>query len=402
MLTLALLAVVAQAPAPQRVTLVFGGDVIPHEPLKAVAKRRAQAGEAGSLNHEGWDDLLGALAPVLQRSDFAVVNLEAPVVTVKKPEQGPLLFSAPPALLGALKAAGVDVATFANNHCLDQHREGIVSTRAHLEAAGLRSAGADVNAERAWTPLLLEKDGLRVGLLAVGRFLNGFNNKPDEALPHVPVVPYAQAPIIGGRSVEGFLETVGARAREVDALVVFIHWGTEYTPAPTPEDRLLAKQLLDAGAFAVVGHHPHVLQPVEYVERADGTRGLVAFSLGNLLSNQDFADARSAKRDGLLLELELVRDAPGSPVRLERIAGVPVSTEHRAGRGQRRTVQAVPLEDELAAIDGRLVELAESHDRKSKVERRGLEARRQVALERLARIASFLRPAAPKRVEAAP
>lgn len=389
MLPFVLLLAVAQAPAPQRVTLVFGGDVIPHEPLKDVAKARAREADGGVSGHDGWASMLDGLAPALERSDFAIVNLEAPIVTLARPETGGWLFSGPPALLGALKAAGVDVATFANNHCLDQHREGIVSTREHLEAAGLRSAGADLDAARAWAPLVLEKNGLRVGVLAVTRFLNGFNNKKDEALPHVPAVPYDDTPIGGGRSVEAFLAHVRAQAQAVDALVVFIHWGAEYKPAPAPEDRRLAQQLLDAGAFAVIGHHPHVLQPVEYLARADGTRGLVAFSLGNLLSNQDPGDPRSPKRDGLLLELELVRDAPGEPVRLERATGVPLVTAHR-GRGRARSVKVVRVEAELAELDTRLLELAARTDKAAKAERRRLEAERRVLLERSARIASFL------------
>lgn len=390
MLSAALLAVLAQAAPPQRVTLVFGGDVIPHEPLKQVARRYARAGPEGSLNHDGWDHVVAPLAPVLRRSDFAVVNLETPIVVLKRPETGEMIFNAPPALLGALKAAGVNVATFANNHCLDQHREGIVSTRAYLAAEGLLSAGCDVDAARAWAPLVLEKDGLRVGLLPVTRWLNGFHNKKDEALPHVPAVPYKAEPITGGRSVEDFLALVKARAAEVDALIVSIHWGAEYKFAPAPEDRKLAQQLLDAGAFAVIGHHPHVLQPVEYLERSQGGRGLVAFSLGNLVSNQDYADPRGAKRDGLLLELELVREAPGAALRLERVTGVPVATENRLGDGKRRNVQAVLLDEELAAVEERLVELAGRTERAAVEERRRLAVRRQVALERLARIAGFL------------
>lgn len=394
MLSVALVTLLAQAPSPQRVTLVFGGDVIPHEPLKQVARRYARQGPEGSLNNDGWDHVIAPLSPVLRRSDFAIVNLETPIVTVKRPETGDMVFNAPPALLGALKAAGVDVATFANNHCLDQHREGIVSTREYLAAAGLLSTGCDVDAARAWTPLVLEKDGLRIGLLAVTRWLNGFHNKKDESLPHVPAVPYKAEPITGGRSEADFLALVKARAAEVDALIVSIHWGAEYKFAPAPEDRKLAQQLLDAGAFAVIGHHPHVLQPVEHLERSQGGRGLVAFSLGNLVSNQDYADPRGAKRDGLLLELELVREAPGAALRLERVTGVPVATENRLGDRKRRNVQAVLLDEELAAVEDRLVELAGRPERAAVDERRRLLLRRQVAMERLARISSFLPGAA--------
>jgi poly-gamma-glutamate synthesis protein (capsule biosynthesis protein) len=374
--------------APARVTLVFGGDIIPHDPVKYVAAQRARAGD--DPNNEGWDHVLGPLAPVLQRADFAVVNLETPVVVLKKPETGEMVFNARPALLGALKRVGVDVATFANNHCLDQHREGITATRGYLEEAGLLTAGAGKDAETAWTPVVLEKQGLRIGILAVTRWLNGFNNKKDETLPHVPAVPYATEPIIGGRKVDELLATIRERAAEVDVLIVSIHWGAEYKFAPAPEDRKLAQQMIDAGAFAIIGHHPHVLQPVEFLERSRGGKGLVVYSLGNLLSNQDFDDVNGAKRDGLLVELELVRETPDGAVRLESLRGVAVATENTLGRGKQRNVQAQLLDDELAAIEERLVDLAGRSDAATRKEQKSLEARRKVGLARRGRIAGFL------------
>lgn len=384
MTSLVLLTLLSQVP--ERLTFVFGGDVIPHDPVKDVAKRHALPADGGTSNHDGWDHVFGPLAPALRQADFAVVNLETPIVQLKRPEKGDMIFHGPPAMLAAMKQAGVSVATFANNHCLDQHREGITATRAFLRDAGLLSAGADVDEASAWTPLVLEKRGLTVGLLAVARFLNGFNNTKDPAQPHVPVVAYPKEPITGSHSIEQLLDTVRARSTEVDAFVVFIHWGDEYRTAPRADDRELAKALLDAGATAVVGHHPHVLQPVEWVERSDGTKGLVAFSLGNLVSNQDFGDAKGLKRDGLLLELELSRPAPGAKAVVSRVRGVPVFTENRLGASKRRNVQPVLLDDEVAAMQARLSELEGRVDKAAKAEKQGLSRRLAIATARLARI----------------
>ncbi|MEW6435396.1 MAG: CapA family protein [Myxococcota bacterium] len=384
MTPLLVLTLLSQSPA--RVTVVFGGDVIPHDPVKAVAQRHALAGEAGSLNNDGWDHVFGPLAPVFRRNDLAVVNLETPIVTVKRPEKGDMIFHGPPAMLAALAKAGVDVATFANNHCLDQHREGIVATRAYLRAAGLQSAGADVDEATAWTPLVVEKNGVTLGVLAVGRFLNGFNNTKDPAQPHVPIVPYPKDPFVGGHTVEQLVETVRARAAEVDGLIVFIHWGDEYKTAPRADDRALAQALLDAGALAVVGHHPHVLQPVEWLTRADGTKGLVAFSLGNLVSNQDFGDEKGLKRDGLLLELEVTRPAPGQRAQVTALNGVAVFTQNRLGKAKQRNVQPLLLDDEVTAMRDRLSELEGRVDAAAKKERKALEKRLAVATLRQARI----------------
>jgi poly-gamma-glutamate capsule biosynthesis protein CapA/YwtB (metallophosphatase superfamily) len=382
--SLLLLTLLSQAPA--RVTLVFGGDVIPHDPVKAVAQRHALDGHEGSLNNDGWDHVFGPLAPVFRRNDLAIVNLETPIVVLRRPEKGDMIFHGPPAMLAALKKAGVSIATFANNHCLDQHREGITSTRDSLRAAGLLSAGADVDEASAWTPLVVEKNGLRLGVLAVGRFINGFNNTKDPAQPHVPVVAYPQEPIVGSHTIEQLVDTVRARAAEVDALVVFIHWGDEYKSQPRADDRALAQQLLDAGAAAVIGHHPHVLQPVEWMTRADGTKGLVAFSLGNLVSNQDYEDEAGLKRDGLLLELELSRPGPGARAEVTRVGGVPVFTDNRLGAGKRRNVQPVVLDDELAAMQERLAALEGRVDTAAKKERKALTRRLAIATARRDRI----------------
>ena len=367
---------------------MFGGDVIPHDPVKYVAAMHRLDGEAA--NNEVWDHVFGPLAPAFNRADFAVVNLETPIVVVKKPEKGEMTFNAPPPLLAGLKRAGVDIATFANNHCLDQHREGITSTRDYLADAGILTAGAGRNAEEAWNPIVVEKDGLKIGILAVSRWLNGYHNKKDEKLPHVPTVPYPIEPIVGGRSIDDFMALIRERAAEVDALIVSIHWGAEYKFAPAPEDRKLAQKMIDAGAFAVIGHHPHVLQPVEFLERSQGGRGLVVFSLGNLVSNQDFDNPNGAKRDGLLVELEIVRETPEGAVRLESVHAIPVAGENTLGKGKARNVQALLLDDELAAIEERLVELADRNDAPTKKERKALEERRKIGRARRERIAGFV------------
>lgn len=350
------------------VTLLFGGDVIPHTPIKTAAKK------------SGWDPIFAPLADTFADADFVVVNLEAPVVQVKKPEDEEKVFWAPPELPRALVRAGVDVAGFANNHCLDQHREGIVSTRAYLADAGLLSFGCDLDEEKAWRPLVLEKNGLRIGLFGFTRFLNGFNNRPDGGA-HVPALQYDGAPIGGSRTVDGVLAMIRTYSAQVDALIIYVHWGNEYQPEPKPQDRELAKQMLEAGAFAVIGMHPHVLQPVEYVARDDGGVGLVAYSLGNLLSNQDYGNANGLKRDELLLKLELLRTDAG--VQLGAVTPIPVTTDHQP-RGR---LQVLVVQDDLDTMNARLEEIA--NDKKAKVEKLKIKQRVRVDEARLKRISGF-------------
>lgn len=375
--------------APARVELIFGGDVIPHTPVKFTARAHAKFDKsvpATSLNHDGWDHVFGPLAQTFGGADLAIVNLETPISGNPKSVTGNMLFDAPAALLDGLVSAGVDIATFANNHGLDQHFDGIVATRAAIEKAGLLSTGADTDEEKAWQPLVLERNGIKIGFFAFTRFLNGFHNKPDPAAPHVPLVHYDDDPMSGGYNEAQLLVRVRAAAAKCDALIVIPHWGEEYKPEPRPDDRRLAGKLVEAGAIAIVGHHPHVLQPMQTVELPDGSEAFIAFSLGNLVSNQDMDDVQSPKRDGMLVKLVLERAAPGGPVKMVRMDALPVWTENVLKPGERRNVQPTVIDDELAAMGDRLRTLEPRKDRLSVTEAKLLTRRLREATARRERI----------------
>ena len=391
------------ATPPDRVELVFGGDVIPHGEVKEAAADHARyaqdaAGPARTLNHEGWDHVFGPIANVLRSADLAMVNLETPVSGDPRARTAPLRFDAPPALLHALAAAGVDVVSLANNHAFDQRRAGIPATWRQLAGAGLRGVGSGPSEAAAWEPLLVETHGMRLGFLSFTRLLNGASNpsEPDVS-PHVAYVPYPRKAKVSGLPPEMAVELVRAAARRCDALIVAIHWGTEYSHTPRPEDRKLARALLEAGALAIIGHHPHVLQPIESYRTRSGRDTLVAFSLGNLIANQDRhyihgprSEERGNKRDSVLLRLSLSRPQPGGPVSLEGMSVLPVWIEnnHHVARGQRqvpRHIQPVLLDEELQAIHQRLVTLsvrALTEPRERLRERTALERRLDLARRR--------------------
>src|SRR5436309_1082804 len=121
--------------------MIIGGDFIPHDPVKYVAALNAAKGDKDGP--QGWDFLLAPLEADLRRADIAVVNLETPLTNDPKAVTAEMLFNGLPSMARGLKARGVTVATFANNHCLDQHPEGIVETRKWLADTGLLTAGCD-------------------------------------------------------------------------------------------------------------------------------------------------------------------------------------------------------------------------------------------------------------------
>ncbi len=346
-------------------TLIFGGDVIPHDPVKYVAGLRAAPGDPAS----GWAAILSPLEVPFRRADLAIVNLETPLTNNPKAVTAEMLFNALPPFATGLKRAGVSIATFANNHCLDQHAEGIVETRRWLAEAGLQTAGCDATEALSWEPLVVEKNGLRVGFLAFTRYLNLLHGPKEPDQPHVPLVHYDDDLRSGGIDQRELLPKIKAAAAKCDALIVLPHWGDEYKTQPRADDRQLAWQLVQAGAVAVIGTHPHVVQPLETVVRPDGLEAPVAFSLGNLVSNQDWTDRESLKRDGLLLELTLLRE-PGGPVKVERVQPIPIWTENALE--PHRIIQPVLVDDALSTLRAQAAALPQPGDRTTRIARAAL------------------------------
>ena len=209
-------------------------------------------------------------APPLCSSDFSLVNVEMAISDRGEPHWKEFVFRAPPSAAERIAAGGVSVANLANNHANDYGTNALTDTIDLLEEAGVTTVGAGRGVDEAYQYRLLPAaNGVRVAFVGASMIVpSGFaagTTTPGIASAHSP----ARARV---------LDTVRAAAAEADAVIVAVHWGIERDTCPSNEQRLLARQLLEAGADAVIGHHPHVLQPVELVGRK-----LVAYSLGNFI-----------------------------------------------------------------------------------------------------------------------
>ena len=290
-----------------RVTFVAAGDVIPHQAV--VQSATAHKTDA---NHDGWDALFADVADLFQSADYGFANLETPVAPAHSRGSKPFMFDAPVALIQALKTSGVKIVSFANNHVMDQGWAGFAETREHLTLEGLQFSGTSDTAASAWKPIILEKNGLKIGFLGMTRWLNGNRNPDKDDQPHVNFFPYPNesggAP---GADEAQVLEAVKAARAQCDFLVLSIHWGVEYAPAPRPEDTELAHKLMEAGASVLVGHHPHVLQPVETYFTEDDRTTVIFYSVGNFLSNQsrNYIDGVMPDKDGEPRESLVIRFA---------------------------------------------------------------------------------------------
>jgi len=323
------------------VRIVAVGDILMHQDVQR-SGREAEAGLAGL-----WADV----EPLLRGADLAFANLETPLAPRSGQPGRPFQFNGPAALPAALRASGFRILATANNHAYDQGPAGVVETLDRLEAEQLVPVGSGRTRPEAEAARVVEVRGMKVAFLGFTDLFNlNLNRKPSE--PWVcPLDPAGAA-----RAVRE------ARTR-ADAVVVSLHWGTEYSHEPTARQRQVAALLAEAGADLILGHHPHVLQPVE-VLATGGRRTLVAFSMGNFISNQDRvyrADQESAaagdSRDGVAVQCRLVKQrlADGSQrVVLEQPHCEPLWTlnnwrEVQSGRARRREIRVTPVNAALAA-----------------------------------------------------
>ena len=166
-----------------QVSFAVAGDVIPH-----LAVREAAA--ADGPDEAGWQALFSDVSDVFHGADFGFVNMETPVAPEHSKGSKPFMFDAPVALPEALKASGIKIVSFANNHVMDQGWAGFAETREHLRAAGLLFAGTGDTAETSWQPVFTEANGIKVGWLGMTRWLNGNRNPDKNELAHVNFFPY--------------------------------------------------------------------------------------------------------------------------------------------------------------------------------------------------------------------
>lgn len=374
-----------------RITFAVAGDVIPHQAVyqsaaaqgqsardtqkgpRAESKDSAAAPADRADNHGGWDTLFAAVADVFRQADFGFVNLETPVAPEHSKGSKPFQFDAPIALLQSLKFSGIKIVSFANNHVFDQGYAGFAESLEHLREQGILFTGAGTTAEEAWKPVIIEKNGIKVGWLGMTRWLNGRRNPERDGQPHVAFVPYPGESLgAPGLDAVAVLEAVKAARSKCDFLLISIHWGVEYATAPRAEDVELAHNMLEAGAGAVIGHHPHVLQPVETYLTQDQRNAVIVYSLGNFLSNQSryyvqglMPDKAGEQRDSLIARFAVVRrdyGPAGTRVELGDMGILPVWTENnrlqvRTGKAKTLLIRPVLLDREIPRLQARLDDL---------------------------------------------
>ncbi|MEV5752619.1 CapA family protein [Actinoallomurus sp. NPDC052308] len=219
------------------ITVAFAGDVHFNGPLRARLADPATA--------------LGPTIPELTRADLAMVNLETAITTrgTKAPKQ--FTFRAPPSAFDALRAAGVDVVTMANNHAMDYGPVGLRDSLAAIKKSGFPTVGIGANAAQAFRPYYVTVKGDRIAILGATQVL-------DDNLTTAWTATATKGGLASAKNVPRLVNEVRAARRNADTVIVYLHWGQEKNPCPLPRQKTLARALVRAGADVVVGGHAHI------------------------------------------------------------------------------------------------------------------------------------------------
>jgi poly-gamma-glutamate synthesis protein (capsule biosynthesis protein) len=228
----------------------------------------------------------------LLASDLAVANLETPVVAAIPAHDlgAPMRFAATPVEVGLLPRHGLRTVTIANNHAADMRAAGLISTPSLLGELGITALGAARDAAPWIRVETVEVRGWKIGFIAATAARN-FPRASDQR-----ELPYAHHEAIR----DAILPVIAAARADHDLVIVFLHWGREYSDKPSRWQVEAAHAFVDAGADAVIGSHPHVLQGIERYGR-----GVIAYSLGNFV----FQNTRPTVRQAGVLRLGFAASA---------------------------------------------------------------------------------------------
>ncbi len=224
------------------------------------------------------------IADKTNSADIAFANLESVASTRGKNVGSIYSFRAEPDTLKGLSFAGFDVVSVANNHAFDWGPDAFLDTQMLLDNLAIKHIGGGNDSASARTPVIFKKNNTTFAYLGYSEFANP---RPPKGYPVV-------APLV----LEEMIKDITLAKQSADVVIVSVHWGTEYETKASDEQRRVARELIDAGALIVAGHHPHVMQEVERYNS-----GLIAYSLGNFIFDQNFsADTQKGMMLGITMK----------------------------------------------------------------------------------------------------
>ena len=297
-------------PTPVTIVLAGVGDAMVHDSQMI-------------YNYDPRDDVYNFLPslieikPNIEAADFAIANLETTLTGEEAGYSGYPIFNSPNSFITALQAIGFDLVTLGNNHVTDYGEEGIANTLANLDALDMDHTGLYMGEEDYYDYYITNIKGINVAVIAYAYESSSIERQGESYI--------SQRLWEDEDLVKEDIKNV--RALGADVVVLSFHWGEEFSRSYSSAHEDLAKEYIAAGADIILGHHPHVVQPIKRytVETEDGTtrEGVVAYSLGNFICNQ--RDRYNIA--GIVLYLPVTMDVDGS-ISIGQLSYVPTLIRH--------------------------------------------------------------------------
>ena len=255
-------------------TIIAGGDIMMDRGVEAKIKK---------LNKD-YNFSFDLIREDLEKADYVFANLEGSISDVGADTGKPYSFRFEPAVADALFKGGIDGVSLANNHMLDWGRISLCETTKHLDRVDIDYVGGGCDSETAERALVKEFGNTRVGFLAYTEFYQGAHAVGDR-------------PGMSEWNLEKINNRITELKKEVDIVMVSMHWGAEYKDRATDSQVELGQRIIDMGADVIIGHHPHVDQEIERY-----ANGWIIYSLGNFIFDQSWS---KNTMEGLLAEIHI-------------------------------------------------------------------------------------------------
>ena len=337
-------------PAPvSTATILSTGDLLMHKKVINSGKQ-----EDGSYDFES---IFRYIAPYTGKADYAVANLETTLCGTDKgfAYSGNPKFNCPDALVDSARDAGFDMLLTANNHSMDTTIVGYKRTLEVVREKGLATLGTYLTAdEQKWT--MLDINGIKIGVMCFcysdgfapnGNPVLNYNEVPEPGL--LSYFTYDKLPEFYAQ-VQTYLDEM--KAAGVEATLVYMHWGEEYKLSANKDQQAMAQKLCDMGVDAIVGSHPHVLEPVDLLQSTTdpGHATVVLYSLGNAVSNQRKEEMTTLTtgetEDGALFSVTFAK-YPDGTVCLDAVELIPTWVNMHANSGKTE-YNIIPLDVSIA------------------------------------------------------
>ena len=275
------------------------------------------------------------VADIIEQADIAFINQETLMCGEGYPLSYYPMFNSPQDVGHDLVELGYDVVNIASNHMLDKGADGLLRTIEFWKSLDTLMIGGYENEEDFDNIRIIEKDGLKIAFLAYTYGTNGLTKSKDSDV----VVPYIND--------EDIIRQSALAHEKADLVFVSVHWGVEGAFTPNEEQQRVAQLFADCGIDAIIGHHPHVIQPVEWLTGKDGNKTLCVYSLGNFMAEQ----AYDYNMVGGIITFDILH-SQSTPAYIDNVEFIPTVFHYTSNFMTNEVYRMEDYTRELAAVHG--------------------------------------------------